>query len=293
MDKKRTNPTEDTYTTLQHAYQFFNQALFDSTLPDVIFTYSRQSRIMGYASIARWVNHQSEKIDEIAINPEYFAKHPLIEICQTLCHEMVHIWQAHFGKPSRRGYHNKEWAKKMESIGLVPSTTGKPGGDKTGENMMDYAMLFGPFHRTCIDLIASGYQLPWVDRYPIFRVEGPVLIYDQRGDAHELDKRYQPIATKTASQAKKMAHQEAFGASMASGDAMHFETYPDDAIDEQNWGLLDQYDDDNLSELISTKPLQKSGRVKYVCRCCHVQVWGKPKLNIGCLDCQRPMEEHL
>ena len=84
---------------------------------------------MGYASIGRWVNEKRQYVDELAVNPEYFAKYPLIEICQTLCHEMAHIWQAHYGSPGRRGYHNAQWAKKMVQIGLIPSSTGKPGAE--------------------------------------------------------------------------------------------------------------------------------------------------------------------
>jgi len=37
---------------------------------------------------------------------------------------MVHQWQQHHGKPGRRGYHNKQWAAKMNSVGLVPTHTG-------------------------------------------------------------------------------------------------------------------------------------------------------------------------
>lgn len=40
---------------------------------------------------------------------------------QTIVHEMVHLWQYEFGKPSHRTYHNKE-ADKM-AIGLMPSNT--------------------------------------------------------------------------------------------------------------------------------------------------------------------------
>ena len=40
---------------------------------------------------------------------------------------MTHLEQAHFGKPSRNGYHNKEWADLMERVGLMPSDTGAPG----------------------------------------------------------------------------------------------------------------------------------------------------------------------
>jgi hypothetical protein len=31
----------------------------------------------------------------------------------TLFHEKAHLWQHHFGNPSRTGYHNKEWAACM------------------------------------------------------------------------------------------------------------------------------------------------------------------------------------
>src|SRR5262245_14971271 len=36
------------------------------------------------------------------------------QILSTLVHEMVHGEQHHYGKPSRGGYHNKQWADWME-----------------------------------------------------------------------------------------------------------------------------------------------------------------------------------
>jgi hypothetical protein len=39
---------------------------------------------------------------------------------------MVHLWQHHHGKPSRTGYHNKEWATMMKAVGLIPSDTAAP-----------------------------------------------------------------------------------------------------------------------------------------------------------------------
>jgi hypothetical protein len=41
-------------------------------------------------------------------------------------HEMAHVWQHAHGKPSRNGYHNKEWAAKMDERGLIPSDTHPP-----------------------------------------------------------------------------------------------------------------------------------------------------------------------
>lgn len=80
---------------------------------------------------------------------------------------MAHAWQFHFGKPGRRGYHNKEWANKMESIGLMPSSTGSPGGAKTGDKMADYPIADGLFIQKATELINSGFGISWLDRYPI------------------------------------------------------------------------------------------------------------------------------
>src|SRR3546814_15117619 len=87
-------------------------------LPRCLITMQREKRTYGYFSRRRFVHTVDQRsTDEIAINPSYFAVVPLIEILQTIVHEMVHAWQAHFGKQSRPGYHNQEWAAKMEESG--------------------------------------------------------------------------------------------------------------------------------------------------------------------------------
>ncbi|HGT2939564.1 TPA: SprT-like domain-containing protein [Klebsiella pneumoniae] len=102
----------------------------------------------------------------IAMNPAYFAVCPPEEIMQTLVHEMAHLWQYHFGKPGRRGYHNKEWADKMEAIGLMPSSTGKPGGARTGDSMADYAIEGGQFMDEYNKLMQDDFRISWMDRFP-------------------------------------------------------------------------------------------------------------------------------
>ena len=52
-----------------------------------------------------------------------------------LVREMVHLWQEMYGKPSNNGYFNREWAEKMEAIGLIPTSTGVPGGKRTGQGL--------------------------------------------------------------------------------------------------------------------------------------------------------------
>lgn len=111
------------------------------------------------------MNHAGDTTDEIAMNPTFFATDPLIVTLATIVHEMCHQWQYHFGKTSRAGYHNKDWGDKMEAIGLMPSNTGKPGGKKTGQQMMDYPIIDGPFNHACAKLITEDFQISWMDRF--------------------------------------------------------------------------------------------------------------------------------
>jgi predicted SprT family Zn-dependent metalloprotease len=74
---------------------------------------------------------------------------------------MCHLWQAHYGKPSRAAHHNKEWARKMEEIGLTPSATGQQGGKQTGPQMTHYITPGGLFEREIGALLAGGFTLRW------------------------------------------------------------------------------------------------------------------------------------
>ena len=93
-------PTERTYAELKLAYDTFNARLFDGQLPACLITLQREKRTCGYFSSQRFGTRQGETTDEIALNPEFFAVTPLIETLQTILHEMIHLWQAHFGRPT-------------------------------------------------------------------------------------------------------------------------------------------------------------------------------------------------
>ena len=99
------------------------------------------------------------------MNSAYFGVRPIRDTLSTLVHEMVHAWQEKFGNPPRRSYHNKEWAKYMEKIGLMPSNTGKPDGKKVGDNVTHYIIEGGPFDQTCKELLTAAYSLSWRDRF--------------------------------------------------------------------------------------------------------------------------------
>lgn len=158
-------PTREIYAELQEAFSNFNRTLFDNTLPPCLITLQRERRTYGYFSCQRFVHQSGECTDEIAMNPTYFGVRPIPATLSTLVHEMVHQWQYHRGKPGRRGYHNKEWAQRMEAIGLMPSNTGQAGGRKVGEQMTHYIIEGGPFARACAQLLTAPFTLSWCDRF--------------------------------------------------------------------------------------------------------------------------------
>jgi SprT-like family len=148
------------YGGLQEAFEHFDAALFKGALPDCFITYQRKANSFGYFSpdrfsgrIGKWGKH------ELALNPDAFINQSDEQICQTLVHEMVHLWQHVFGKPAARGYHNKEWAATMKAIGLQPSNTGMVDGKETGQKMMDYIIADGPFTAAYGKLAATGWRL--------------------------------------------------------------------------------------------------------------------------------------
>lgn len=146
-----TNPTGRTYASLEAAYNHFNATLFHGELPPCLITVQRHSGSYGYFSGQRFASTADPRdiTDEIALNPQHFATRTPEEVLSTLVHEMVHLWQSHFGKPPRKAYHNQEGALKMRSIGLLPTDTGAPGGKETGQHMTHYIEPGGRFSQAC------------------------------------------------------------------------------------------------------------------------------------------------
>lgn len=260
-------PTEEAYAELQAAYDFYNDHLFASQerLPACLITYQREKRTMGYFSQARFIRRDGIKADEIAMNPDYFAVIPLVEILQTLVHEMVHLWQYHFGKPSRACYHNTEWANKMEALGLMPSDTGKPGGKRVGQSMNDYVILGSRFDVATRELLKRGFAISWMDRFPV-NVSGPS----------------RPLSLMPAS----------FMPSTDQGDldAEDLDTGPVEVAYELDPAIALAYQAPaamvNLDVSVR-QPGDRSNRLKYSCPSCRLNMWGKPGLKVICEECVR------
>jgi hypothetical protein len=149
------------YNGLQDAFDHFNRELFNGSLPDVFITYQRKAHSHGYFSADRFSGRNDGELrhHELALNPDAFIGQVDKQICQTLVHEQHHLWQHAHGKPAPRGYHNKEWAAKMKSNGLQPSSTGMVGGKETGQHMLDYVIPGGRFEQSYERLAAAGWKL--------------------------------------------------------------------------------------------------------------------------------------
>lgn len=245
--KNTPRPTEEAYAELQQAYDFYNTQLFDGALPPCLITFQRQKATFGYFHRNRFVNLDGTTTDEIALNPGYFAVVPLVEVLQTIVHEMTHQWQDHFGKPSRACYHNREWADKMESIGLMPSSTGQPGGKRVGQQMGDYVIEGGAFDQATKLLIESGFAISWLDRL----TEKP-------------PSKYLPAS------AGIEAGIDGKGAVEAA-----IENSPWVAPSVSRPGLV----------IDAHQQAQKRTKFKYSCGPCKFSVWGKPGLKLNCGDC--------
>jgi predicted SprT family Zn-dependent metalloprotease len=159
---KRETFTKTEYQGFQQAYDFFNRALFQGSLPQVLVTLQRHANTRGYFSPERFNGRIDESaVHELALNPDTFTERTDEMILSTLAHEMAHVWQQTHGKPPRRGYHDRQWAAKMREIGLQPSSTGEPGGMETGQKVSHYIIPGARYAQAYAKLATRGFQLHW------------------------------------------------------------------------------------------------------------------------------------
>jgi predicted SprT family Zn-dependent metalloprotease len=167
-DQHAASPTKASYSSLDRAYDHFNTMLFGSALPRCLITVTRHKGAYGYFAPQRFTDAAAPSaeatVDEIALNPAFFAHRPPTETLSTLVHEMAHLWQAHFGKASRNGYHNHQWASKMKEIGLQPTDCdGK--GREVGQKITHKIVEDGPFARACARFLHTHQAVLFHDRW--------------------------------------------------------------------------------------------------------------------------------
>jgi hypothetical protein len=157
------SPTKTQYAELDLAYGWFNEALFGGELPYCLLTMNRKAKAHGYFCGDRFQTRDGLIVtDEIALNPDSMRDRDDRASLATLVHEMVHLWQHRFGEPPRKSYHDKQWAAKMREVGLIPSSTGEPGGKETGSRVTHYIEEGGRFAVSYERLVATGWTMPFI-----------------------------------------------------------------------------------------------------------------------------------
>lgn len=155
----KVKPFDQQAKAYQGEFDYFNRQLFDGKLSAVMLNFSRKARSRGFYVPGLWSRGRA-KAAEITLNPETMGRVP-VEYMSTLVHEMVHHWQFSVGKPGRRGYHNAEWAEKMEEVGLIPTATGERGGARVGQSMSHLVEKGGPFE-VAFERMPPSLLLPWI-----------------------------------------------------------------------------------------------------------------------------------
>jgi len=160
--------TLNNYKILDEAYQFFNNKLFENKLPECLITFQRRKKNkLGYFRSKGYISRINDnKISEISLNPDAFFDESDQDILGTLVHEMVHAWHTDVEQRKIGTYHDKYWGAKMESIGLIPSNTGAPGGKKTGIQMHHYVDPDGKFLVFVSEFLKEN-KLEWNGNRPV------------------------------------------------------------------------------------------------------------------------------
>ena len=140
---------------LENLFSKFNEKFYGGELQKAVITVSPDTTKGAYGwctAWKAWSNQEPKKISdmkpeeieaaksegfyEINICAEYLAR-PFEQICETLLHEMVHLYNLQVGvqDTSRSGtYHNKKYKEAAEQHGLTVEKDSKYGWTKTSLN---------------------------------------------------------------------------------------------------------------------------------------------------------------
>lgn len=269
------SPTSEAYGEMQRVYDVLNNELFSGQLPNCLITFQRAKRTFGYYSPRRFKDRVGNNSDEIALNPEFFSLFPPIMVIQTLAHEMVHLWQRHFGgqarelnsqSTKRRKYHDAKWGKKMIDIGLMPSSTGRPGGKTVGEHMCEYPIENGRFLLIAQKIVSKEIRHLWYDR--IIEEE------NKRASRQMQEAASQSSVSITTNNTAERELSSAREALTQDDDLIYHEANPPRVIE-------------SINAFMTLKP---QTRVKYQCPTCRTNVWGKKGIDILCGACNLRFE---
>ena len=124
--------SQQLYTELYRAFDFFNNIFAEGKLPNVVITIQESGRRNAYGWFGNgfWSDRLvGDAVPEINLSAEYMSRGPE-GLLETLLHEMAHLWCASVAKVkdcSGGQYHNKHFKKAAERFGLEVSRDGNRG----------------------------------------------------------------------------------------------------------------------------------------------------------------------
>jgi hypothetical protein len=214
---------------------------------------------------------------EIALNPETFGTRTPEQVLSTLAHELAHHYQLHTGTAPRAGYHNVSFAELMQSIGLPVSSTGKPGGKRTGYQMTHWIEQGGRFMQVIAPLLEGGFRARWAERFvhaehalPPDDVEDDE---DGRSSPAPIDGAVPRALNVMVSNPQRAgigtgSLEPPIAKPFAGSTPPAFVARPD---------------------LFRVRQRESQRKTKYVCSGCRAAVWGKAGLELSCRPCATPL----
>lgn len=176
-------PTLQLYPELQEAYDHFNKRLFQIilgvTLRECIIVINNDKpNTKGYHARGIYINKDLEVCDEISLNSRFWGIQSIEESLSTLAHEMAHLYREQTRKKEAKNssWHDMEWSKAMNAIGLKPISYDFPGKE-IGQKVHHKIIHGGPYEIAARELIDKNYELTWKHRYALF---GQFLILEKQ-----------------------------------------------------------------------------------------------------------------
>ena len=131
------------HAELGRAFDYFNDRFWSGALPVPVIAFFRQppnGRRLGHFLPDAWRDAEGARRDEIVVYADLALRRGLVEVLVTLVHEQVHVFQHHFGSPSRAHY--REWHAEAARVGLV--TRGPTGLTEPSEELLREIERFSP-----------------------------------------------------------------------------------------------------------------------------------------------------
>jgi hypothetical protein len=154
-------------TQLDNLFEVFNNEFYNGELQKPIITVSPDTTSGAYGWATSWKAWQHDGVEDGLYEINICAEHlnrPFEDICETLLHEMVHLWnlQNDIKDTSRGGkYHNKKYKDSAEQHGLNVQQDSKYGWTITSLNEVAKGVIgkvngdVFQMHRTKIVKVAS------------------------------------------------------------------------------------------------------------------------------------------